>query len=581
MDRIVTSLVEDLLKAQELISDGQDKDFEKFSNFSIITSEYNKSFDIHDTLTGGGDDTGIDGLAVIVNGQIIHQKEEIDSLLESNAYLEAKFLFIQSKTSNKFESSDINLFAFGVKDFFSDSPKLRRNEEINNFIDIYNHLYNKASHFRYNPDVKIFYVTNGQVNEDQNHQAIVSSSVDELRQTNLFRNIDFILMGANEISKIYRDTKNTVSTTFIFQEKVTLPELPGIIESYFGIIPMSEFKKLLIDENENLRNVFFDNVRDFQGLANPVNSHIAETLTSESPELFTVLNNGVTVVATSKKSSGNRFTINDYQIVNGCQTSNVLYNHIKSHGLDHLNIPLKLVVTDDDDIKNKITIATNSQTAVKREQLQAMTEFQKNLEYYYRSIEGDGKLFYERRSGQYQSDITIVKARILNIQNQIKSFSSIFYDNPDRVTTYFGSIVKQNVETENPIIFHPKHQLDIYYISGLAFYRLDSLFRARAIDTNYRKVKFFMLMLFRMLIQPSSLSKDFMKSSRKTKDYCSPILKVLDNKTETVKYFEKVIDIIKFSKLNVDDKQLVKQTNFTNQLKTALKNYNDFENLDR
>ena len=130
MDRIVTSLVEDLLREQEIPSENSSKDFERFANYCIVSKEYNKSFDIEDTMTGTGDDTGLDGLAIIVNGQLIEHREEIEFFLENNNFLEAIFIFIQSKTSSDFDSSEMNNFAYGVKDFFSEKPMLRRNEEI-------------------------------------------------------------------------------------------------------------------------------------------------------------------------------------------------------------------------------------------------------------------------------------------------------------------------------------------------------------------------------------------------------------------------------------------------------------------
>ena len=74
-------------------------------------------------------------------------------------------------------------------------------------------------------------------------------------------------------------------------------------------------------------NVFEDNVRDFQGDNNDVNGGIASTLNNDDSEIFSVLNNGVTIVASSISPTGDQFTINDYQIVNGCQTSNVLYQY--------------------------------------------------------------------------------------------------------------------------------------------------------------------------------------------------------------------------------------------------------------
>ena len=259
--------------------------------------------------------------------------------------------------------------------------------------------------------------------------------------------------------------------------------------------------KLILDSNGNIRNIFYDNIRDFQGFGNPVNKGIMETLQGISPEIFAVLNNGITVVASKLQPSGNKFTVTDYQIVNGCQTSYILADYLKTNPTSDISLPMKLIITENDEIANQITVATNNQTAIKREQLQAMTDFQKNLELYYSSFKGDSQLFYERRAGQYQNDSNVIKARIINIQNQIKAFSSNFYENPDRVTTYFGNTVKQNVEIDNPRIFNVNHDYQLYYLAGLAYYRLDSLFRSKNIDPRYRKIRFFLLMLFRMRLR--------------------------------------------------------------------------------
>ncbi|MGC1391465.1 MAG: AIPR family protein [Bacteroidales bacterium] len=576
MDRIVKNLVEDFLKTMELSSDGQEKDFEKFANYCLISKEYNKSFDVDSTCTGSGDDTGIDGIAIIVNGQLIENTEDIEFLLTSNNYLEGTYIFIQSKTSNDFSSQELNNFGFGVKDFFSECPKLRRNREIEDFAALSNYLLSLASKFRTNPKCKLYYSSNGTWNNDQNNNAILETVKTELGTMNLFSEIFYDPIDANEISRLYRNTKNSVTTTFVFQDKVTLPDLPNIIESYLGILPLLEFRKILIDENENIRNIFYDNVRDFQGINNPVNSSISETLNSEERELFTVLNNGVTIVANDLKTSGNRFTISDYQIVNGCQTSNMIYEYLNNaETIQNFQLPIKLIVTNNDEIKNQITVATNSQTAIKREQLQAMTDFQKNLELYFQTFEGEGRLHYERRSGQFQTDGNIIKARIINIKDLIKSFSSIFYENPDRVTTYFGSIVAQNIESESPMIFNSKHSKILYYAAAFAYYRMDTLFNKRMLDSNYRKVKFFLLMLFRMLIKKDQLNIGYMSSDKISTEYCSSIIGTLHNIDQSQKIFLKAIEIIKLSGQNVNDKQLVKQVAFTKSLKEAFIKYNE------
>lgn len=573
MDRIVRHLMEDFLETEEMQHEGQSKDFEKFVNFSVLSREYNKTIDISVVTVGEGDDTGIDGLAIILNGQLIQSTDEIDFLLDKNNFLEATYIFVQSKISHHFESSQMNSFAFGVKDFFSEKPKLRRNKDIQDFADISDYLFSKAPYFRENPTCKLFYVTNGTWNEDdKNLNAVIESAKADLEAMNLFSKIDFFAYGAKEIARIYRQTKNPIQVNIKFSNKVLLPELPKITEAYFGTLPLNEFKKLLMDDNNNLRNVFYDNVRDFQGLRNPVNKNIAQTLDGDDPYLFAVLNNGITIVASSLKSSGNRLVITDYQVVNGCQTSNVLLNYLQKEEIQDLNIPVKLIVTTNDDVKNRITVATNSQTAIKREQLQAMTDFQKNLEEYYKTSQDEGRLYYERRSGQYQTDNSVVKARIITIQTQIKSFSSMFLENPHRVTSYFGTVVQQNIEIDEPKIFNPKHKYISYYLSGLAYYRLDSLFRSRSIDTKYRKIKFFLLMLFRMLVEKEKFNFNILQSERLSEQYCKPLIDILLNKDKSLDAFSQAIIIWELSKLDIDDKQLLKQAKVTNKLKQV---YND------
>ena len=572
MNRILRSLLDDFLKQYELRSQGESVDFEKFVNFSVLYKEYGRDFDLEIVRVGQGDDTGIDGLAIIVNGQIIQSKEEIDFLIKNNGYLETKFVFIQSKTSTHFEGKEILNFAFGVEDFFSDSPKLRRNKSIQDLAEISDYLFKNASLFRSNPICKLYYVTTGKIENDDNLNGIKKTVEDNLYKTNLFENATCNLYGADEIIKAYRASKHKVEANIVFSNRVTLPELAGIKESYFGILPFKEFKNILIDENDNLKNIFYDNIRDFQGLTNPVNKTIAQTLDKDDSKLFTVLNNGITVIANSLKVSGNNFFISDYQVVNGCQTSNVIYAF--RHKLDpNLGIPIKLIVTNNEEIKNKIIVATNSQTAIKREQLQAMTDFQKNLEQFYKTIEGEGKLYYERRSGQYQSDSSVIKSRIVTIQIQIKSFSSLFLKNPHRVTSYFGELVKQYIEIDSPKIFNHNHQYIPYYMTGFMYYRLDSFFRSQQIDSKYRKIKFFLLMLFGLMHSDEfePLAINYLTSRRKTEEYCRPIIEILNNRNKCLETYNEAINVWEDSQIDLNDKQVLKQGSTTSKLIEILK----------
>lgn len=466
---------------------------------------------------------------------------------------------VQAKTSANFSSSEINTFIYGVNDFFAEVPKLVRNESLSKFAEISNHIFANAPKFKRNPNVKLFYVTTGKWVEDSNLMAVITSGKDLLEETNLFNNVIFNPVGARELSFSYRKTKENVSTTINFSNRVTMPEINGISQAYIGLIPYSEFKKIVADSEENLLNVFEDNVRDFQGDNNDVNGGIATTLNGFDNEIFSVLNNGVTIVASNISPTGNQFTISDYQIVNGCQTSNVLYNHRDVENIDRVNIPIKLIATTDDEIKTRITLATNNQTPIKKEQLASLTQFQRSLEQYYNSFTGDRRLYYERRSKQYSADNSVLKSRIITLPYQIKSFAAMFLDEPHNVTSFFGSIVKRLNEGKIKI-FNNDHSYSPYYTSAYTYYKLDSFFKKGLIDTSYRKVKFHILMLFRVLFEKDDMPN---LNAKKMDKYCENLLNTLEDDTKALKAFKKclkVIDNADFDKIDKQDVKLVSKT---------------------
>src|SRR4051794_33990803 len=113
-------------------------------------------------MTGGGNDTGIDGLAILVNGTLVTSVEEVEDLLETNGYIEASFLFIQGKTSSSFDAGEIGNFCTGVRDFFSRPPALPRNAAIDNAAVIQAAIYDNSARFRRgNPHCRLYYVTTG------------------------------------------------------------------------------------------------------------------------------------------------------------------------------------------------------------------------------------------------------------------------------------------------------------------------------------------------------------------------------------------------------------------------------------
>src|SRR5712664_4882979 len=68
----------------------------------------------------------------------------------------------------------------------------------------------------------------------------------------------------------------------------------------------------------------------------------AQTLQSDRKRRFVLMNNGVTIIARNMTHTGSKFVIEDFQIMNGCQTSHVLFDHASD--LDEsVLIPLRLI----------------------------------------------------------------------------------------------------------------------------------------------------------------------------------------------------------------------------------------------
>lgn len=558
MDVITKSLVKDFLILNEIKTIDEATDFEKFSSHCIIANEYNANFNVDEILTDKNT-MGIDGIGILVNGKLIDNKETINDLIESNKVLEATFIFIQSKTSNKFEGTEIGNFFFAVKEFFAESATIFKGEKMSNFIKLKNFIYEKSPYMKKgNPLCKLYFVTTGNWDDDSNLLTIIKRNIEEIKSSNLFSDVIFEPCDAGRIQKYYRKTQEKVSTTFSFEKRVTIPVIEGIQEAYFGITPFPQFKKVIADETDKIRSIFYDNIRDYLG-NNPVNQKIQTTLKDGKFDFFSVLNNGVTIVAESLQVTGDKFTISDYQIVNGCQTSHVLFNNKDLEGIEKVYIPVRLIVTNNDDIKNDITKATNSQTEVKQEQLEALSEFQKNLEQYYNSQDGEAGLYYERRTNQYNSDSSVYKTKIISIPIQIKSFSAMFLENPHSVSGYYGTIAKRLGEK----IFKKDHRYSPYYISALAYYRLESYFRTSIIDPKFKQTRYHILMLFRLLSNSDPLPEF---NSKKMDAYCKKISDILNTPSKCLETFGQAIEILDKTGLDIADKDIFKSKESTDLL---------------
>lgn len=148
--------------------------------------------------------------------------------------------------------------------------------------------------------------------------------------------------------------------------------------------------------------LFRENVRDFLGDTNRVNRAIAMTAKSSTEAgLFWLLNNGVTVTC-SQISYGHdpdtpTVTLGRPQIINGCQTSEVLAQALADGTLrDSASLVVKIVETEDEGLIDDITLATNSQSHVRKSDLHSNDFTQRTLALAFDSL----GLIYQTKPGQ-------------------------------------------------------------------------------------------------------------------------------------------------------------------------------------
>lgn len=527
--------------------------FEAFSIY-CVTSKYIKSETISKDILeniriGAGEDWGIDGMLIIINGKVVSNKKIVDDLLAANGEIAVQIILIQSKTSTSIDLGEVCKALNGMEDISRDilgeEPLPPCNQDLTEYRDLVKYIYSHSSDFKdnKNPSMEGYYVFCGVYNNGEEFESPKTKTKQFLLQTDLVETCDFNFIDRKELIRLYKDTKSKVNVKINIEQKLTLPKVDKISDAYLCILPFDEICKLFINNDAIMQEVFYDNVRAFQGL-NQVNKSMTESLKSGNIDLFTAMNNGITVIAKKIKPTGHDLELTDYQIVNGCQTCNVLFMNRNLPGINNLRVSVKLIASEDKDIKDKIIVGNNSQTEVKREQLVSLLDSQRYIEDYYNAQNKYIKLYYERRSKQYKNDVAKVPYnKIITIPNQIMSFVSMFLEAPDKVSGYYGRIVEE-FEKNGKMVFAPETNPAFYYTCALASFRMTEMFAAGILDRKYRKIKFHTLLAFRLMCENMSLPQ---LNSNKAQAYCEHLCDILcdDNRCEAG--FKAAITLVNFA----------------------------------
>lgn len=559
MDRIIEGYLGRFVSDLGFDKKEKELNFERFCFYSILKNELNFLDDNDLDEISVGKNKGIDGICISIDGNALTNFSEVDEIRDAKKNFDTTIYFIQSKSSSKFEDSQIANFCDTVIDFLSEKPKYTLTSKAEEYHKIYLEILALMPYLK-SFNCKLFYCSTGKWNEGTSCSVTIEKKIEEIKKLEIFKN-DLILIKPidnDKLRKLYDKGNQPLITEFNFINKISLNKIDKVKDSVIGVLPFTELKKIIIDfETDKLKPLFYDNVRDFLGLDDDVNSNINLSLHEKHFSLFQLLNNGITIIAEENKGRGNTFILNNYQIINGCQTSNILYMNRDLEGIENLFIPVKLIITEDEDIRDKIIVSSNNQTKIKEEQLLALTSFQKSLEEYYNQME-DG-LYYERRKSQYSNNPSILKKSIVDIREQIKSYVGMFLDEPHAISGYFGKVFRDRKSQ----IFVKDHKIEPYYISGLTQFKFKNFINTKKIDRKYNKARYHIFMLFRKICEPFEKVDS---ASNKIKSYCDAIYKILVNDKKCLKQFLNVTEVIDSSGINVEDQKEIYKKSTTNTL---------------
>ncbi|UYQ94959.1 AIPR family protein [Chitinophaga horti] len=200
-----------------------------------------------------------------------------------------------------------------------------------------------------------------------------------------------------------------------------VPNIDELYDCYLAIVPGVVLAKLYKEYSNELLE---SNVRAFLGQTGVYNKGIKDTIRTK-PHMFLPYNNGITATAESveTKIDENRLVItrlNDFQIVNGGQTTASLYHtqkKFKDADLSRIFVQMKLTVIKDRNQKNlevpNISRFANSQNKVSELDLSSNNPYFIQIENMSRKkyvINPENRnqsylWFFERANGQYRETL--------------------------------------------------------------------------------------------------------------------------------------------------------------------------------
>lgn len=459
------SILKEILKSrnQEAAPEMDMSDYFELFTAEQATKAFELSYeDLQAGIVDGEHDGGIDSFYTFVNGEGVD--EEVAFPIPKKSVL-IEVVVVQSKSASGFSESPINKLISASAHLLSLSADYDALTQYSGAVkaraDIFRKVYRKvASKF---PEVKFTYVYASTKSADNVHQNLKLKS-DELisRVKSLFEEaqVEFCFWGARELLALARTKPNQ---TFELRFDQSLNGSGGFV----ALVRLPDFYKFLCGGGDNIRSDLFEaNVRDYQGTTE-VNQDISRTLAEKGRDDFWWFNNGVTILASRASLADKVITVENPQIVNGLQTSSELGLYCKDSGDDDARtVMVKVVASEDEEVRDKIIKATNNQNTVPHASLRATDKVQRDIEHHLK-VNG---LFYDRRKNFYKNEGRPA-SKIISINLLAQAAMTLFLGEPESARARPSSLIKDDKVYK--LLFSEEFELDAYYVAAETVRRVE------------------------------------------------------------------------------------------------------------
>ncbi|MFK0330776.1 AIPR family protein [Rhizobium sp. NPDC090275] len=500
MNPVIRAQLREFSAASGILNEKQDTQFEIYSIFCIMTGLLGENIEAYDVHLVG-DEFGLDGIAIVVQGELVKNREEALEKLDNINNPSIEFIFFQAKTGTSYDYGDISKFFDAASGFFNGELK-GESPAIDDLIDAMEAIYEKGVGKR-NPRLSCYYVATGNYESPARIEKLRTNFKSQLQETNIFDNsalsVEFV--GASDLQQYYRAATSAVEVDIDFARNVVMPNNNHVEEAYVGYIDAANLLKLytLRDASGNLigvnRSVFFDNIRDYDSKSK-INVSIKDNVRSSGGLEFVFRNNGITVVSKNIDRTGDKFRLEDFQIVNGCQTSNIIFDLVYGEEdepanfelANQIQVPFRLIGSRDDDFVSSIIVGTNRQNPVRDEQFWALRPFMKSFEEYCRNLEAEEIIYFERRDNQYRK-MDIERTRVMQPAVVMKAVAAALLCQPHRAARDYRGIISEYEDS----IFLDDHDVRIYHAVAYLYYRLEFLWRNQRIPNDYKTFRYYIM----------------------------------------------------------------------------------------